>query len=198
MGWSESVAGSHARRLAREGWLERHRMTRGEGSLLLATRRGVRMCDLAVTAPPAPAPTWWSHDCACAWTAAWLTVRGAEWHGPREVLRDPGLGGQVEWQTRTGWRRSAHRPDLAVAIPEGRVVVEVELQRKAHARLEAILTMYRRWRDESRIAGVVYICDGEKLAERIREHCLAAGLPPNATRIELLDDVRAQSAGARS
>ena len=48
MGWCLSVAGSHARRLERQGWLERHRMTRGRGSLLVATRRGVRMSGLAV------------------------------------------------------------------------------------------------------------------------------------------------------
>ena len=50
MGWCSSVAGSHARRLERQGWLERHRMTRGKGSLLVATRRGVRMSGLAVGA----------------------------------------------------------------------------------------------------------------------------------------------------
>ena len=38
MGWCLSVAGSHARRLERQGWVERHRMTRGVGSLLVATR----------------------------------------------------------------------------------------------------------------------------------------------------------------
>ena len=87
MGWGDRVARSHASRLEREGWLERHRMLRGDGSLLVATRRGVRMTGLAVSAPAAPEPTWWAHDCACAWTAAWLTVRGAqEWQGPREVL----------------------------------------------------------------------------------------------------------------
>jgi hypothetical protein len=57
MGWSLSAAGSHARRLERQGWLERHRMTRGKGSLLVATRRGVRMSGLEVGAPATPAPT---------------------------------------------------------------------------------------------------------------------------------------------
>ena len=49
MGWSTSVANSHATRLEQQGWLERHRMTRGRGSLLRATRRGVRMCELHVS-----------------------------------------------------------------------------------------------------------------------------------------------------
>ena len=112
MGWSVSVAGSHARRLERAGWLARHRMTRGQGSLLAATRRGVRMSGLAVSAPAAPAPTWWAHDCACAWTAAWLAIRGREWRGPREVLTDPQLKGELEWLTGTGRRRPAIVPIL--------------------------------------------------------------------------------------
>jgi hypothetical protein len=36
----------------------------------------------SVSAESAPAPTWWAHDCACAWTAAWLTLRGRDWRGP--------------------------------------------------------------------------------------------------------------------
>ena len=139
MGWCSSVASSHARRLERQGWLERHRMTRGKGSLLVATRRGVRMSGLAVGAAATPAPTWWDHDCACAWTAAWLSVRGREWRGPREVLADPELKGELEWLTGTGWRRSGHRPDLAVVMETGTVAIEVELQRKADKRLRAIL-----------------------------------------------------------
>jgi hypothetical protein len=43
MGWSEVAARNHARRLEREGWLERVPMLRGDGSLFFATRTGVRM-----------------------------------------------------------------------------------------------------------------------------------------------------------
>src|SRR5436305_10508652 len=43
MGWSEVAARSHARRLEAEGWLERQPMTRGQGSLFLATLTGLRM-----------------------------------------------------------------------------------------------------------------------------------------------------------
>ena len=46
MGWSEVAARSHARRLEREGWLERCPMTWGDGSLFLATRKGVLMLGL--------------------------------------------------------------------------------------------------------------------------------------------------------
>ncbi|MHB1570608.1 MAG: hypothetical protein ACYC0H_15590, partial [Solirubrobacteraceae bacterium] len=198
MGWSSSVAKSHARRLERYGWIERHRMTRGRGSLLLATRRGVRICELEVTPAAAPQPTSWAHDCACAWTAAWLSVRGRDWLGPREVLADATLKGVVEWRTGAGTRHVGHRPDLAVRIPAGTVAVEVELQRKANKRLAAVLSLYGRWLAESRITGVIYVCASSAGAERITAFADDVGLPADAVRTELLSIVRDQAGGADS
>lgn len=168
-------------------------MTRGEGSLLVATRRGVRMSGLGLTAPAVPAPTWWAHNCACAWTAAWLSVRGREWRGPREVLADPELNGKLEWRTGTGMRRSGHRPDLAVLIPAGVVAVEVELARKSGKRLQAVLALYRRWLGEERITGVIYVCGDPAGAERIGKVALETGLPVDALRTEPLSSVQAQA-----
>jgi len=170
-------------------------MTRGRGSLLVATRRGVRMSGLAVGAATAPAPTWWDHDCACAWTAAWLSVRGREWRGPREVLADPELKGELEWLTGTGWRRSGHRPDLAVVMETGMVAIEVELQRKADKRLRAIIGLYARWLTERRITGLIYVCRDDAVVERIRKIGPAAGLPDGALRLELLSTVQAEAIG---
>ena len=170
-------------------------MTRGKGSLLVATRRGVRMSGLAVGAAATPAPTWWDHDCACAWTAAWLSVRGREWRGPREVLADPQLKGELEWLTGTGWRRSGHRPDLAVVMETGTVAIEVELQRKADKRLRAILGLYARWLTERQITGLIYVCRDDAVAKRIGEMGPAAGLPDGALRLELLSTVQAEATG---
>lgn len=108
MGWGLVAARRHARRLEDQRWLERHRMTRGDGSLFVASRQGVLVSGVAVSASAAPSPMLEAHDCACAWTAAWFTVRGADWQGPREVLADPDLKGDLEWQTRSGWRCTAH------------------------------------------------------------------------------------------
>ena len=72
MGWSEVAARHHARRLEREGWLERCPTVRGQGSLFLATRKGVLVLGLPLIAATTPARTWWAHDSGCAWTAAWL------------------------------------------------------------------------------------------------------------------------------
>jgi hypothetical protein len=55
--------------------------------------------------------------------------------------------------------------------------------------------MYRGRMDESRIAGVVYVCGSRHLADRVRELSLEAGLPAKATRIELLDSIRTQTTG---
>jgi hypothetical protein len=194
MGWGERVARSHARRLERAGWLKRHRMLRGDGSLLVATRRGVRMTGLAVSAPAAPKPTWWAHDCACAWTAAWLTVRGAtEWQGPREVLADPRLKRSVYWSSTGGPRRAGHRPDLTVRAGAGLIPVEVELERKSVARMHAILTMYRGWIADGEIGGVVYLCGSQARADRVSELAAEVGIPPERLRIELLSTVREQA-----
>ncbi|MHB8657697.1 MAG: hypothetical protein ACYC91_07035 [Solirubrobacteraceae bacterium] len=193
MGWGLRAAQSHSQRLEREGWLRRYAMTRGNGSLLVATDRGIRVGDLELSAAPRPTPTWWAHDCACAWTAAWLTVRRADWRGPREVLADPRLVGKLEWQTGAGWRRATHRPDLVLSIPNGGVVVEVELRRKSSRRLAAVLSLYRSWLADSKIAGVVYVCGSTALADRVARFSTDAGIPDRAARFELLDDVQAQA-----
>lgn len=192
MGWGERVARSHAGRLEREGWVARQPMLRGGGSLLVVTRRGVRMTGRHVTAPAVPEPTWWAHDCACAWTAAWLTAHHADWRGPREVLTDPSMKRKLEWQTRVGYRRAGHRPDLAVQIANGRVAVEVELERKSTQRMHAILVMYRRWIGEGKLAGIVYVCGSERIAERVEKLIHTCGVPSAKRRVELLDSIREQ------
>ena len=197
MGWGRRATLSHAQRLEREGWLRRYPMTHGHGSLLLATERGIRVAELELSAAPRPTPTLWAHDCACAWTAAWLTVSRADWRGAREILADPALSRKLEWQTGSGTRRTTHRPDLSLTLPGGPAAIEVELQRKSNKRLAAILSLYRRWIDQKGIAGVVYVCGTRNIASHVRELGAAARLPDNAIRIELLEQVRAQATGSR-
>lgn len=198
MGWGQTTAESHARRLIGEGYLGRYPMTRGMGSLLVATRRGGGVLGLSnLGAPAPPAPTWWAHDCACAWTAAWLSKWGREWRGPRELLADPHLAGQIQWRTRSGKRHAGHRPDLALVISAGPVAIEVELERKSSARLDAILSLYASWAAEKRIGGVLYVCRDESLAERITEHAEKAGLRDGALRAELLETVTAEAIEGR-
>jgi hypothetical protein len=156
------------------------------------------MCELPVSPAPTPAPTSWAHDCACAWTAAWLSVRGRDWRGPREVLADGVMKGEIEWRTRAGTRHAGHRPDLAVRIPAGAVAVEVELERKATNRLRAILSLYARWLAEDRVTGVIYVCANKARAASITAAAADAELPNDGLRTELLDDVRSQAIGDRA
>ena len=54
MGWGLRTAQSHSQRLESEGWLKRYAMTRGHGSLLVATDRGIRVAELALSARAPP------------------------------------------------------------------------------------------------------------------------------------------------
>src|ERR1035437_6625897 len=116
MGWAPVTARSHAARLTRVGWVERTSTKRGRGSLLFATRLGVQVAEVPVPPAPEPAPTWWAHLAGCAWAAAWLTARGREMLGPRELLLDDGWSGELSMGL---GRRVVHRPDLWAWCPAG-------------------------------------------------------------------------------
>lgn len=196
MAWSEVAARHHARRLESEGWLERYPMTRGEGSLFVATRAGVAMVGIAVRAAGRPAPTWWAHLCGCAWTAAWLTARGRELQGCREVLVDPVWAGTVRWHDHKGAHRAGHRPDLAWVPDGGRVAIEVELAQKSTERLRAILGLHARWRASGTSSGVLYVCGDPDGCDRITTIAEAVGLltaKGGGLRVELLEAMRAQA-----
>ena len=169
MGWSRASAFSHAQRLEAGGWLVRCPLVRGQGSLLIATSQGVELSGVAVSPACVPAPTWWAHLQACAWTAAWLTARGREIQGSREVLADPSWSGKLRWRDREGHHVVGHRPDLAWLVDGQRVAIEVELARKSARRLEAIVGLHAKWRSEGRTAGLIYVCADEPLAARVRE-----------------------------
>jgi hypothetical protein len=173
-------------------------MKRGEGSLLVASRRGVQMTDLPVTAAVAPAATWWAHLSATAWVAAWLTTRGRAIQGPREVLADPSWTGKLRWDDRNGFHRVGHRPDLACLVDGQRVAIEVELVQKSIARLRAILELHADWRAAGTSAGVIYVCAGENGCARIRKRAAEAGLRPGkgGLRVEPLETIKAAAVAA--
>jgi hypothetical protein len=168
-------------------------MKRGEGSLFVATSRGVRMTGLPVTPAVAPAATWWPHLSACAWVAAWLTTRGREIQGSREVLADPSWTGTLRWHDRNGFHRIGHRPDLAWLIDGQRVAIEVELAQKSIARLRAILNQHADWLATGKSAGVIYVCADEHGCARIRKRAAEAGMHPGkggGFRIEPLETIK--------
>ncbi len=173
-------------------------MTRGQGSLFLATRTGVRMVGLALPAASSPAPTWWAHDSACAWAAAWLTVRNRQFLGARELLELPAWSGELCWSENYKFKTARHRPDLVVIVRgEPRVPIEVELAPKSKARLKAILELHHTWAMTGGTGGTIYICRDEEGCDRIHrvahEHGLIADERGSWLRIENLDTIKAQT-----
>ena len=168
MGWSEVAARSHARRLEAEGWLWRYPMTRGAGSLFVATRIGIRVLGVPLRPAGEPAPTWWAHHSACAWVAAYLDLRERMFVGPRELLEDKAWSGEIHWSDAKGYHHAGHRPDLIAALPNGPVVaLEVELARKSMSRLQAIVQLRASGgQPGSREPGVFYVCGDHECAER--------------------------------
>lgn len=196
MGWSEVAARSHARRLEREGWLERCPMAWGEGSLFLATRKGVLVLWVPLIPASTPAPTWWAHDSACAWTAGWLTVRGRSFLGQREVLSRPEWSGQLHWQDRNSFKRSGHRPDLVAWRDSSTFAIEVELAGKSRPRLDAILKLHDDWILGGNTGGVIYICGDEQGQRRVERSANRVAPFGRKLRLELLDTIKEQTVAA--
>ena len=195
MGWSEVAARSHARRLESEGWLGRVAMVWGQGSMFYVTRLGVRVLGTGLGAQPAPQPNWWAHHSACAWTAAWLTVRGRRFLGEPEIRHSGEWGERLQWLEAYSLRRSGHRPDLIAWAPGGDVyAIEVELARKSKARLNAVLSLHNDWMLRGKVRALLYVVGDEDAARRIRlgmkRHLF---LSEGRVRIELLDTIKQQT-----
>jgi hypothetical protein len=195
MGWSEVAARHHARRLERERWLERCPMLRGQGSLFWTTRKGVRVLGLPLIAVTDPASTWWAHDSACAWTAAWATIRGRQFLGPREVLIAPEWSGRLQWADSHSYKRSGHRPDIVLFYSGHAIAIEVELVAKSTTRLDAILKLHKQWIIDGTTYGVIYVCGDEAGSRRIESAADRVGLSHlgRRSRIELLETIKLQT-----
>ena len=121
MGWGRTAVYSHTHRLLSSALVgDVFAMTHGEGSLVYASRAGVRFRGVpAAAVEKRPSPVSWAHCEACAWTAAWLTARGRGMVGPREMLVRTDWRGELRWRERGELRRRGHRPDLAGRLPTG-------------------------------------------------------------------------------
>jgi hypothetical protein len=194
MGWSATAARSHARRLEELRWLERRPMVRGDGSLFFATRRGIEFLRLSVPPASPPAPTWWAHDSACAWVAAWYTLRGRSFVGPRELLNSREWFGALEWMDRDSFKQSGHRPDLVGSGPAGTVAFEVELAPKSKARLDAILSLHQDWLLAGQSKRVGYVCGDDQGVRRIKAAAHRAAplmVESKALQVVQLDKIKA-------
>lgn len=197
MGWGRVATYSHAQRLRAAGWLTGCQRTRGEGSFVYATRAGVRFCGVpAAAVERAPSPVSWPHCDASAWTAAWLTARGRGLVGPREMMLRREFCGELRWRERGETRRRGHRPDLGGRLPDGAVLpIEVELTHKSPARLESVLTLHAEWVAAGTSPGVMYVCAGSELADRVRDCGESRGLSieRGTLRVEQLEAIQSQA-----
>lgn len=144
-----------------QGLLERLALLREEPSVLRATRAGLRFAGLdlglCVVSPGSVV-----HWLRC--TSAALEL--GERYGSDRVIAERELRwieqaeGRAIYSAKLGQRPDGsdqlHRPDLALAISERPVAVEVELSPKAPRRLEAII---RAWPRASWVGGVLYLCE---------------------------------------
>ncbi|HET7052231.1 MAG TPA: hypothetical protein VFI54_28430 [Solirubrobacteraceae bacterium] len=163
---------------------------RGKGSLFFATRQGVRVAGVDVPPAPEPAPIWWDHLAASAWVAAWLTVRGRDLVGPRELLADRSWQGEVK--AVPGSRRLVHTPDLVGIVPGRRpAAIEVELARKSKARLRAILGLHSRWIASGKTGACVYVCGTIDVYRLVVAQAERVGLraADGSLRVEMLEAV---------
>jgi hypothetical protein len=202
MGWGRTAVYSHTRRLFAAGWLETCSRTHGEGSLVYASRAGLRFSGIpAAAVEKCPSPISWAHCEACAWTATWLTARGRGIVGPREMLVRTDWRGELRFRERGELRRRGHRPDLGGRLPDGQLLpIEVELSEKSSARLKAVLELHREWIAAGKSAAVIYVCGDEEIAERVLAECAQAGLSVDrgTMRIELVATIQREAVEACS
>lgn len=199
MGCSERVAHDHVRRLQDARLVVRTPMRRGDGSLIVLTRKGAIEAGLpAGHALRSVAPTTWAHMSACAWVSAWLEVRGRVWFSEREILQDDCWRYEVRYKDRRGNVNVTHRPDLAVQIDAGPVAIEVELQPKLRARLQGILGMYAELCDPADpvLAGVIYITGSEDITALVNAAAQDVDLGAPALSFRSLQTVKQQTRDA--
>ena len=200
MGWGQATAYSHAQRLRAEGWAEACRRVRGDGSLVYASRTGVRLSGVdAAVMNRKPTAVSWPHYESCAWTAAWLTARGRGMLGPREMLLRRDWRADLHWYEHGETRKRGHRPDLAGRLPDGALLpIEVELRDKSRTRLRAVLGLHTRWIDSGMSPAVMYVCASDPIAGHVREEGESAGLSveDGTLRVELLDTIKQEAVRA--
>ena len=199
MGCSKRTANDHILRLQDADLVVRTPMRRGDGSLIVLTRKGAVEAGLpARHALRSVAPTTWAHMSACAWVSAWLEVRGRVWWSEREILQDDCWRYEVRYKDRRGNVNVTHRPDLAVQIDAGPVAIEVELQPKLRARLQGILGMYAELCDpaDPLLAGVIYITGSEDITALVDAAALDVDLGAPALSFRSLETVKQQTRDA--
>lgn len=196
MGCSERVARDHVSRLEAAGLVQRTPMRRGDGALVMVTRKGaLEAGQPARRALRSLSPTGWAHASACAWVSAWLHLRGRDWVSEREILDDDFWRFDLRYQDHRGTARRTHRPDLGVHTLSGPVAIEVELQPKTAARLRGICWMYAQLsEDDAPLNGVIYVTDRHDVGRHVTRSAARVGL--ESVRLLALEAIMQQTQAA--
>ena len=120
--------------------------------------------------------------------------------GSREMLLKHEWYGDLRWRVRGETRERRHRPDLAGQLPDGRLLpIEVELIQKSAAGLRAVLSLHSDWVMTGHSPAVMYVCDGQGLAELVAALGEEVGLSVErgTLRIELIQTIRREAITAR-
>jgi hypothetical protein len=209
MGWSEMLAYDHVRRLVGAGLVRRVPMTRGDGSLIIATPAGATIAGYQASRAPRSAgrPTW-AQTCARAWVCAWLDLRmqtrwaqtDTAWWSPGDVADDECWHCEVHYKDRRHGKVSfMHRPDAAVRIAEQLIPIEIEHDRsKTRRRLLGILEMYAELcsGDDAPFWGVIYITGHDDVDDELRGLAEDAGLEDRALSVRRFEDIVEQTYSA--
>jgi hypothetical protein len=196
-----SVAAARGRLLAAErlGLLCRTRPLRGQPSLFVATREGLRVAGLDGSARAGVSPAGAGHALACARVAIVLArafprhvISGEdELRFDERSCRAPLASAELDEELR---RERLHRPDLVLWPPqEGArppVAVEVELSVKAPVRLREICLAWARCRC---VAGVLYVAAPEPL--RALRRALGQGEGTGRISLVSLETMLARESG---
>ena len=204
MGWGERVAMDHVRRLVAAGLVRRMAMTRGDGSLLLATRDGCARAGYPRSfALRGLGPTNWHRTVVRAWVSAGLHVRGREYWSERQIGDDLDFWERhMIYRDYRGTAHVSHRPDLGVFWGGKPAAIELELIPTGRVRLLGILRMYAELTEEDGpLSFVVYVAANADVEARVKAVAKQAHLYEGATitfrTVEVIVDQARQDAHQR-
>lgn len=159
-----SVTLDRERRLREAGLIEVHPLLGAGSTVLLPTRRGLRLSGHTELRPAHFSLGAARHSIIVAHVAAHLERAGEALLSEREIIADERyMGERIHSARRSsvgyghgGW----HRPDL-IRLGVGEEAIEVELTNKAPDRLDQLLKAWRSAIITGTVDGVIYLCPPE-------------------------------------
>jgi hypothetical protein len=141
-----------------------------------------------------PAPTWWAHDVACAWTAVWMTVRGRTFVGPRELFVDPDSSGRLELVDRISGRALViGRTSSGWSTTAGSRLMSSSVRSPSEGSTRSCAPAAN-GSGTRKTNGIVYICGNEAGSRRIPRVNERVNVTPGyCRRLELLDAIKAET-----